>query len=384
MVIKITDAAKLTGISIIACCAVLVCTMFLNFYMDITGIRGEVASGAGLVFYEAQVSMAKVVCIITGGCLSATSAVMLAFYVKHYIDIHKKELGILKALGYSSLQTAKHFYVFGISVLTGAALGFGGAFLLMPYFYELQNQEKLLPEFEVHFHPALFLGLVVLPAVVFAALAVVCAYLKLRKPVPSLLGDGFQTSAKVRKYKKKDSGCSFLEDLRKGTLKRKKILSFFMVFASFCFSSMTQMAFSMKDLSSVMMGTMILMIGIVLSCTTLFLALTTVVNGNAKTIAMMKVFGYSKKECAGALLGGYRFPAYVGFAIGTLYQYGLLRIVIDIVFKDMDGVLEYSFDVPALAVSLAAFIAVYELVMYVYSEKIKKTPVKEIMLETVK
>lgn len=53
-----------------------------------------------MIFYNAQVSTAKVVCLVSGGCLLITSVVMLIFYSKHYIDSHKKELGILKALGY--------------------------------------------------------------------------------------------------------------------------------------------------------------------------------------------------------------------------------------------------------------------------------------------
>lgn len=124
-----------------------------------------------------------------------------------------------------------------------------------------------------------------------------------------------------------------------------------------------------------------MLIGIVLACTTLFLAITTVINGNTKTIAMMRVFGYSQKECCKALLGGYRPMAYIGFAVGTAYQYALLRIMVDIVFKDIDGVPVYKFDFPAMLISLVAFIAIYEIVMYCYSEKIKKISVKEIMLE---
>lgn len=46
MVVGIKDAAKLIGISIIACCAVLVCTLFLNFNMDIGGIEKEITSDA--------------------------------------------------------------------------------------------------------------------------------------------------------------------------------------------------------------------------------------------------------------------------------------------------------------------------------------------------
>ena len=137
----------------------------------------------------------------------------------------------------------------------------------------------------------------------------------------------------------------------------------------------------MKDLSSFMIGAMIMLIGLFLSFTTLFLAITTVINGNTKTIAMMRVFGYSQKECCRALLGGYRSLSYIGFAIGTVYQYALLRIMVDIVFKDFEGMPEYKFDFPVMFLSLAAFILIYEPIMHIYSGKIKDISIKEIMLE---
>ena len=137
----------------------------------------------------------------------------------------------------------------------------------------------------------------------------------------------------------------------------------------------------MKDFSSEMMGVMMLVIGLVLAFTTLFLAITTVISGNTKTIAMMRVFGYSQKECCRAILGGYRPMSYIGFVIGTGYQYGLLRLMVDIVFKDFEDVPVYKFDVPVMLVSLVCFITIYEVLMYVYSEKIKKISIKEIMIE---
>ncbi len=382
MLVGIKDAAKLVGILIITCCAVMVCTMFLNYYMDVTGIEDEIASEQVMVFYRAQVATAKVVCGVSGGCMLITSVVMLLFYIKHYIDVHKKELGILKALGQSDISVAGNFWVFGFSVLFGAALGFAGAFLLMPLFYEVQNKDKILPDFSVQFHPILLLFLVVIPAAAFAALAVFYAWHKLKTPVIDLLKDRLSPSAGKIRYREDKSGdCPFLKDLKRNTLKGKKALVFFMVFASFCFSSMTQMAFSMKNLASVMMGVMILLIGLVLACTTLLLAITTVIRGNTKTIAMMRVFGYSQRECCGAILGGYRPASYIGFALGTVYQYVLLRIMVDIVFRDFEGIPDYGFDLPVMLLSLAVFIGFYEIVMYVFSERIKKISVKEIMLE---
>ncbi len=382
MLIGMKDTAKLVGVSVICCCAVLVCAMFLNFYFDVQLIESEITSELSMTFYNAQVSTVKVVCLVCGGCLLITSVVMLMFYVKHYIDTHKQELGILKALGYSNLNVAKNFWVFGMSALIGTAIGFCGAFALMPWFYALQNEDNMLPEITIRFHPTIFLYFVILPTIGFSLLAIGCAWRKLKKPVLSLLKNDFQPSGKAKKRRaEKPSEGSFVDDLKRNTLRSKKILVFFIVFASFCFSAMTQMSFSMKDLSSEMMGAMMLIIGLVLAFTTLFLAVTTVINGNTKTIAMMRVFGYSQKECCRAILGGYRPMSYIGFALGTVYQYVLLRLMVDIVFKDVAGIPAYAFDFPVMLISLVVFILVYEVLMFVYAEKIKKISIKEIMIE---
>lgn len=391
MVVRIKDAAKLFGIFIIVCCAVFVCTLFLNFHIDIAGIRDEITSRQVLFFYEAQVSTARVVSCLCGGCLLITSVIMLIFYIKHYIDTHKKELGILKAMGYSGGKIASTFWVFGSSVFFGAIVGYTGAWLMMSAFYEVQNEDKILPEISPHFHPVLFAALVILPAIVFGIISILYAFLKLKTPVLGLMKENWQISDSCRNFrggrkqerKEKDNQEErpFLAELKKSTLRDKKTLVFFIVFASFCFSAMIQMSFSMDELASAMMGMMIMLIGILLACTTLFLAVTTVINGNKKTIAMMRVFGYSRKQCTQALLGGYRPMGYIGFAIGTIYQYAILKIAVYVIFKDIEGVPEYRFDFGAMAVTFAAFIVIYETVMYCYSEKIKKISVKEVMLE---
>ncbi len=382
MVIGIKDAAKLIGIIIIAFCAALVCTMFMNYYIDLNSVKDQVTSDMGMILFNASLSTAKVVCAVSGGCLCLTSVVMLMFYCKHYIDTHKKELGILKALGYSNFSISRKFCIFGSSVFLGTSLGFAAAFLIMPSFYDVQNEDKLLPDMAVNFHPSLLLYLVVLPSAAFSVIAVCYSWYKLTMPLICLLKDQTLTSQKAKKHKfNENSESLFLDDLKKGTLRSKKSLVFFILFASFCFSAMTQMSFSMKELSSFMMGAMIMLIGLTLAFTTLFIALTSVINGNKKTIAMMRVFGYSSKECKRAIFSCYRPISYIGFAIGTVYQYMLLRIMVNIVFKDMEGIPEYKFDFPVMLVSLAAFIIVYEAVMYFYSEKIKKISVKEIMTE---
>lgn len=383
MVVGMKDVVKLLGITAITFCAVFVCTLFLNFNMDILLIADQISSGDVRSLYDAVISSGKVISAVSGGCLLLTSVIMLFFYIKHHIDTHGRELGILKALGYSNLKIAKSFWVFGISVLLGTAGGFGSSFLLMPVFYRIQNEDGLLPEYSIHFHPLLAVFLVVLPTVVFALLAVCYAFCKLKRPVPELLREKKEENEIRRKRRKseKDVNLSFLEALRKDTVKSRKTLVFFIVFASFCFSSMMQMSFSMEELSSFMFVVMIILICMVLSCTTLFLAITTVVNSNVKMIAMMKVMGYSLKECQRAILGGYRPAAYIGFAIGTVYQYMLVKTIVSVVFRDLENIPEYSFDFPALIIVLVAFVLIYELIMYCYLSRMKKISVKEIMLE---
>lgn len=382
MVIGCKDIFKMAGIFIVSCCAVFVCTLFLNYNMDIVSIKDQITSGPVMIFYDAQVLMGKVVCCVSGGCLLITTVIMLLFYIKHYIDGHRRELGILKALGYSKIRIASGFGSFGLSVLMGTAVGFGGAFAMLPRFYRVQNEENLLPEFSVHFHPLLAVCLVALPTVFFALLSILYSYCQLNMSVLELL-KGSTGNGKERKKRKRrpDDELPFLKELRKTTVRGRAALVFFIAFASFCYAAMMQMSASMDELASIMMAVMMIGIGIILACTTLFLAITTVIHANTKTIAMMRVFGYSLNACSRAILGGYRPVAYIGFAVGTVYQYALLKIMMTFVFRNLENMPEYGFDAPAFIITLISFIFLYELIMYCYAVRIKKLSVKEIMLE---
>lgn len=379
MLIGKKDLAKLFATTIVICCAVFVCTLFLNYNLDIAAQKSEITTPQALIMYDAQVSTGKVVSAVSGGCLVLTTAVLLIFYVKNYIDSHGKELGILKALGYSDFQIAGHFWVFGLSVLAGSVLALGAAYAYMPHFYRVQNDLGLFSEFTPGFHPFLFFGLLLLPAAFFSCLAILYALFKLKKPVIHLLKE--IEAGGIKRHKREAGDGPFLKVLRKEILSGRKILTFFMAFSAFCFSAMVQMSLSMKQLASESMGIMMLAIGLILAFMTLFLSLTSVLKANGKTLAMMKVFGYSEKECASAVLNGYRPVSWLGFIIGTGYQYGLLRIMVDIVFADYDAMPEFHFNTKGLVIAFAAFVVVYEAVIYCYSRKIAKMPVKSVMLE---
>lgn len=381
MIINIKSAAKLVGISVICFCAVFVCNLFLNYNIDVAAIENELTSELQQIFYNALTLTGKVVSALSGGCLLITSVIMMFFYIKQYINSHSKELGILKAMGYSNSKIAGSFWIFGISVFIGTTIGYFSSFLLMPSFYLKQNEEGILPEYGVNFHFSLFLFLVVLPSAAFSMLAVILAYIKLKRPVMSLLKE--IPDIKIKQFdsskNKNKKELPFLVELKKATLKSKKTLIFYIAFAAFCFSAMFQMSFSMDELASEMFGIMIMLIGIVLACTTLFLGISTLTATNKKPVSMLRVEGYNIKQCQSAIFGGYRPIAYIGFAIGTVYQFTLLKIMVEVVFKDVENVPEYNFDFEAFIICLILFILLYELMMWHCSNKIRKSSVKEVM-----
>ena len=193
-------------------------------------------------------------------------------------------------------------------------------------FYEKQNEEGILPQIDIHFNFSLFLFLVILPSAVFAVLSVIFALMKLKRPVMKLLKE--VPDIKTKKFSEKDNKSQkelpFLTELKKATLKSKKTLVFLITFAAFCFSSMMQMSFSMKDLSSEMMGAMIFLIGVVLSFTTLFLGISSAGTGK------------------------------------------------------MPG---YEFDVKAFIICLIAFALLFEIMMSYCGGRIRKASVKSVMEE---
>lgn len=378
MIISIRDIFKMTGMLIVSFCAIIVCSMFLNYYLDLITVENLILTETTRVFYRVQCNNAKLVVGVSGGCLFLTTVVLLCFYIGHYIETHQKQLGIMKALGYTRFSVAKSFWVFGIPIFTGTGLGYLGAHMLMPKLYELQNQDGYLPEVTISFHPQLCLALVLAPTVFFSLSAIGYSFLKLKIPALWLMRE--QSVSPVVPAGR-DTDMPFLHELQKSNARQKKSLLFFITFAVFCFAAMTQMSCSMDELASQMMAILTMAIGIVLATVTLLIATTSVIQANQKTIIMMKVFGYTAGECGKAVFSGYRPYAYLGFVLGTIYQYILLKFAVTVLFRDMADIPEYSFDVPVMLITFAAFIVLYEAIMFAYTKKIERYSVKEIMLD---
>lgn len=385
MIVRLRDATKLLGVMIMCACAILPCALFLNHNLDLMRIKDQVVGENAMTLYDITINSGNATIAITGGTLALTTAVMLFFYIKQYIDAHRAEFGILKAMGYSNFKIAKNFWIFGLSVMIGTGLGLCIAYVLMSFFYQEMETSQLLPEIIPHFNSAIVWLFVVVPTVVFAAASVFYGCRKLRRPALELIKGQSAKPDRIKKprHNQKESKIRpFLDELKRSILKNRPILVFFIGLAAFCYSATIQMGFSMSELSSQAMGIMMAGIGIVLACTTLLIAVTTVVKNNTKTIAMLRLFGYSDKECSKAVLSGYRPAVAIGFVGGAVYQFVIMKTMMALFYDDaVADVPEYNFNTGALVFALISFVILYEALMLYFAARIKRVPAKEVMLE---
>ena len=379
---SIKDLYRLVVVSVISFCAVFVSNLFLNFYLDISLLDQTNWLPEIQAAYDAQVAISWLIASVSGAVLSLTSMLLLFFYIRQFIDQHKPELGILKAMGYKNWEISRKFWIFSLPVGLGTGVGYFSSFAMMPHFYQLRNQSGVLPEITIMQHWSLFLFLVVLPTLAFTALAVLCASYYLRLPALDLLKrvSSSQKSPKRKATKKIRKDRPFLKDFSASLLWSRKLLIFFVIFGSMCFSAMIQLSYGMKELTDETIQIMMMSIGTVLSVAILYLSLGVLLQENQETLAIMKVFGYSKNECHKSLFAPYRFLAFLGFVLGTGYQYGIMQLLLRLMEKSIAQKVEYDFDFGVCLITLLVFTLVYESFIYLSSRKIDQLTIKQVML----
>ena len=377
---SVKDIRKLVVVSIIGACAVFVANLFLNFYLDIEQLEISKTNPMIQTYYDAQVSLSWMVAMVSGVVLSLTSVLLMCFYIKQFVDDHKEQLGILKALGYSNGQLAKRFWAFGLSFGAGALLGYFASFLMMGHFYDFRNEKGILPGITIHFHWQLLLALVILPTSFFMVLAIGYARRQLQTPALRLLKKSPTPIKAQRRKRAPKKEKAFLKELSSSLIWGRKSILFFVVFGSMCFAAMVQLSFGLRDYTDDIIQTMMIMIGLILSFSILFLSLGIVVSESRETLALMKAFGYTDRECQGHILAPYRFWAYLGFVLGTAYQYGIMEILIGVIKDTVPEKIEHHFDGNVCFWTLLGFAVVYESLFYLSNRKLQKQTIKEVLL----
>lgn len=379
---SIKDLYRLVVVSIISFCAVFVTNLFLNFYLDIRLLDQTNWLPEIRAVYDAQVAISWLIASISGAVLSLTSILLLFFYIRQFIDQHKPELGVLKALGYKNWEIARKFWLFSLPIGLGTAVGYLSSFAMMPHFYQLRNQSGVLPEITIRQHWPLFLFLVVLPTLAFSGLAILYATYYLRLPALDLLKrvSSSQKLPKRKVTKKIRKDRPFLKDFSASLLWSRKSLIFFVIFGSMCFSAMIQLSFGMKELTDETIQIMMMSIGTVLSVAILYLSLGVLLQENQETLAIMKVFGYSRNECHKSLFAPYRFLAFLGFVLGTGYQYGIMQLLLRLMEKSIAQKVNYDFDFGVCLMTLLVFVLVYESLIYLSNRRLDQLTIKQVML----
>ena len=380
MLVQLKDLRKAIAVVIVSFCAIFITTLFSNLYLDLKGLDITGFNIMQKKFYDAQLIVSKFVIIITGTVLSISAAVMLIFYIKQFIDDSKHKIGILKAQGYSNNFIASKFFIFGFLVFLGSLLGYGCSHLFMPKFYESRNTDNILSELTINFHPKLLLIMVILPSLLFLVISIVYVLFNLNVPTINLLKQINSTNKKIRKRRFRQYK-NFFKELRATVLFSNKTLLFFVIFAALSFSSMIQMAFGMRDFVDGTIRIMMMVIGVILSLSILLISLEVIANSNIKNISILNIMGYSKNECSSIILSGYRVVAYIGFAIGTVYQYFLIKTLLTVLSKKLDSETTYSFDLISVIGSFIAFVLIYEIFILYYSNRIKDINVKKVMMD---
>ena len=380
MLVQLKDLRKAIAVVIVSFCAIFITTLFSNLYLDLKGLDITGFNIMQKKFYDAQLIVSKFVIIITGTVLSISAAVMLIFYIKQFIDDSKHKIGILKAQGYSNNFIASKFFIFGFLVFLGSLLGYGCSHLFMPKFYESRNTDNILSELTINFHPKLLLIMVILPSLLFLVISIVYVLFNLNVPTINLLKQINSTNKKIRKRRFRQYK-NFFKELRATVLFSNKTLLFFVIFAALSFSSMIQMAFGMRDFVDGTIRIMMMVIGVILSLSILLISLEVIASSNIKNISILNIMGFSKSECSKIVLSGYRVVAYIGFAVGTVYQYFLIRVLLKVLSKKLDSETTYNFDLISVIGSFIVFVLIYEIFILYYSNKIKGLNVKKIMME---
>ena len=200
--------------------------------------------------------------------------------------------------------------------------------------------------------------------------------LKLNVPTTVLLKQ-LELKNKIIKKRKLKIQEKFIKELESTILYSNKTLIFFIIFAAMSFSSMIQMSLGMRDFVDTIIRMIMTVIGVILSLSILLITLEVIVSNNKKNISILN----SVSECSQIVLSKYRIVALVGFIIGTVYQYVLIKVLLIKLSKELDSQVVYNFDYLSLLISSVLFILIYELFIRYYYKKIRMIDAKKIILD---
>lgn len=199
----------------------------------------------------AKEKMFKICLISALSFFGLTVMVLLVTIIIQNINEAKSNMGVLKALGYSTLHIAKRYFLIGPFLFIGAVVGYLVSYAVSPLFINKINATFLVPNASLNFDLVQFILFTTIPALFFSVMAFGIAVFTLRKPPLEMIhnAESVKLNFLVKRIRKKSSTNPFKKAVFKAIVLNNILLVFLALLTGFMASANLQIAFSLQAMS---------------------------------------------------------------------------------------------------------------------------------------
>lgn len=129
----------------------------------------------------------------------------------------------------------------------------------------------------------------------------------------------------------------------------------------------------------IILSAMLFILGLVIGATVLLLSIYASVSHYKKYIALMKIYGYTQKECNYTIINGYRKLSLAGFLVSIPYTYILCSVMFRIISMNSDMLYPVNFNLLSVLICFFITFALTELIIGITRRFITGISFKEIM-----
>lgn len=192
------------------------------------------------------------ICLLSAVCILVfTVIILLTTTIIQNINETKSDMGILKALGYTTTQIAKKYLIIGVFVLVGGVIGYGMSSIISPLFINRINAAFLVPDIPQNFNGLQFILFIIMPALCFSILAFGLAVFTLRKPPLEMIykTETIKVNIFVKKRQKRRKTKPFRKTVFRSIITNNILLVFLAMLTGFMVSANLQIAFSLQAMA---------------------------------------------------------------------------------------------------------------------------------------
>lgn len=190
-------------------------------------------------------NMNMIIAVFAVSLLLMIAFILIMVSTRKQVDHDIVNIGVLKAIGYSSLEIVRKYLMTFFIVLIPAGAGYLVGYLLSSYYYEMMFHSLLLQNHEHGIRPMLLLLFVLLPSACAGLFAAATCLLKIRKPALQLMKGQVKTkiSKRIVKANTRIKETDFLSGLKRIIVRSSISTLFFVGFGGFALGVQSQFAY---------------------------------------------------------------------------------------------------------------------------------------------